>query len=126
MFLFSLIVTIDLIIDEWIHMGIQTTRSAISDTGDKMSARRVFFAGSAHFGTDHFLCGISLIYDGGIDTAHQRHPSIQLFLEFGNIILRQNTLPDIHAQFHHIFHDGFHEGVCMVHYDHTFLLHVAV
>ncbi len=91
-----------------------------------MSVWCILLTCSSDLLADLFFCGIHTVYDRSIDSAHKCHSSVQLFLELRNIILRKCSLPDVNPKINHILYDRFHEGICVMHDDHSMVFHIFI
>jgi hypothetical protein len=54
------------------------------------------------------------VHDRGIDASHENHTAVDLRLKLQNVILRHNALPDVVAEFNHIFNDRLEKRIGMV------------
>lgn len=85
----------------------------------KSSARAIGINRSSDLCPDFLLRDILNIYFRAVNAADHGKLSLCLSLDFHNIVLRNRTLPDIHADFHHICDNRLADTVRMVHINHT-------
>ena len=67
--LFCSVISVNFIVNNRVNMREKTSRSAISNTWDKMSSRSIFLTGSSYFPAYLLLCGICSVHNGCVDSS---------------------------------------------------------
>ena len=67
-----------------------------------------------------------LAVDGRAEAAHEREPAIEMLLQRGDVVFRQDALPDLNADLGHIIHDRHEIGVGVVDGDDAARADIAV
>ena len=107
------VIAVDLVVDQRVNMGIDRAEQTVGDRGNIVATGAIGCQGLAHIAAHLALGGVGPV-NGGADAAHEHHAALQLPLEGGNVVLRQDALPDLDAQLHHVLHNGNQVGIRVV------------
>ena len=119
------VVFVDRLIEIGVHVRIDRARKTVGDRRDEMPARAVTPQHVTRIGQD-ILGRCVLAVDGRAEAAHEREPAIEMPLQRGDVVFRQDALPDLNADLGHIIHDRHEIGVGMVDGDDAARADVAI
>ena len=119
------VVFVDRLIKICVHVRIDRARKTVGDRRDIVSAGAVAPQHVTRIGEDVLGCGV-LAVDGRAEAAHEREPAVEMPLQRGDVVFRQDALPDLNADLGHIIHDRHEIGVGMVDGDDTARADVAI
>ena len=119
------IVTVDLVNDDFFHLGIDGSGSAVGHAGPESLQISVGIAGSAGLPADLLLRGVRPVNDR-VDAAHKQHPVSDFLGDSLDIVGGKDSLPDINADLRHVFHNGFAERISVMHDDYMVGVEVVI
>ena len=99
------VVGVDGLIDIPVDMRIDGAGEAVGDGGDEVAPGAAGPEGTPGVVADLPGRGVRAV-DSCADAAHEDQLALQTALESGNVIFRQNPLPDLNADLGHVVHDG--------------------
>ena len=91
----------------------------VGNAGIKTSGGTVSIDGPADLRPDLLLGNVLNIDLGPVNASHHGQLAFRDPLDLRDIILGDDSLPDIHADLHHIGYDGLADAVRVVHIDHA-------
>ena len=100
-------------------------RHAVGDARDEVPAGAAAPQRIRGVGADLVRLRVRAV-DGRAEAAHQHKPPVQMPLQGGNVVLRQDALPDLDADLGHVVHDRDEVGIGMVDGDHAARADIAV
>ena len=107
------VVGIDGLIDISVDMRIDGAGEAVGDGWNKVAPGRTGAQGVLGVGAYLLRRGVCAVY-GCADAAHEHQFAPQVPLESGDVVFRQDPLPDLDADLGHVVHNGRQVGVGVV------------